>query len=351
MSNREKDPTLTKPLKLKTYNWPEIADKFLADLYDEDYITREHIPDIATDFRLEYKLNKEFAYLYIDKAVRKRLGWLPCIVCGKTSVMQTGENPPKFYCGKHIPPYKIQHREKVETDAESQYEIESRLYSFALNFLFKYQDPGKKILRSELIKAMDDYIEHFSLKYNDVQKIADKAILEFREKSRTTPEFKTAYQELYKTEEKISEPATIDKIDPGSDIKSIDKISNSQQKSLIESTKTIDKIDPGSDIKSIDKISNSQQKSLIESTKSIDKIDLGSDIESIDKTPIDPFDSKLQVLKNQKGIQIRYRTCGKKTCKCASKREEDMHGPYIYKIEWNPQRKKQIWKYQGKYEC
>ncbi len=82
--------------------------------------------------------------------------------------------------------------------------------------------------------------------------------------------------------------------------------------------------------------------------KSIDKIDPGPEIESIDKTPIVPFDSKLQVLKNQKGIQIRYRTCGKKTCKCTSKREEDMHGPYIYKIEWDPQRKKQIWKYQGK---
>ena len=129
-------------------------------------------------------------------------------------------------------------------------------------------------------------------------------------------------------------------------MESIDKISSGGD--LPE--KSIDKTPFISDEMSIDKISNSQQKSLISSTKSIDKIDPGSDIESIDKTPIDPFDSKLQVLTNQKSIQIRYRTCGKKTCKCTSKREKDMHGPYIYKIEWDPQRKKQIWKYQGKYK-
>lgn len=92
----------------------------------------------------------------------------------------------------------------VETQVESQDEIESRLYSFALNFLFTSQDPSKKILSSELINAINDYIEHFSLKYSTVQKLADKAISEFREKSKTTLEFKTAYQELYKTEEKIS---------------------------------------------------------------------------------------------------------------------------------------------------
>lgn len=95
----------------------------------------------------------------------------------------------------------------IETQVESQDEIESRLYSFASNFLFNYQDPGKKILRSELINAVNDYIEHFSLEYNDVQKLADEAIAEFREKSKTISEFKTAHQELYKTKEKkVSTP-------------------------------------------------------------------------------------------------------------------------------------------------
>ncbi|MFX0170434.1 MAG: hypothetical protein ACFE9L_00785 [Candidatus Hodarchaeota archaeon] len=93
----------------------------------------------------------------------------------------------------------------VETQVDSHEEIESRLYSFALNFLFNFQDPEQKILRSELIKTMNDYIKHHSLVYTEVQKLADEAIAEFREKSKATPEFKTAYQEYYKTEEKIEQ--------------------------------------------------------------------------------------------------------------------------------------------------
>ncbi|MFX0173816.1 MAG: hypothetical protein ACFE9L_18185 [Candidatus Hodarchaeota archaeon] len=92
----------------------------------------------------------------------------------------------------------------IETQVESHEEIESRLYSFALNFLFNFQDSGQKILRSELVKAITDYIEYHSLQYTEVQRLVDNAISEFREKSKTKPEFKTAYQELYKSEEKIA---------------------------------------------------------------------------------------------------------------------------------------------------
>ena len=36
--------------------------------------------------------------------------------------------------------------------------------------------------------------------------------------------------------------------------------------------------------------------------------------------------------KIEEGIQIRYRKCGKKNCKCNSGRQEDLHGPYKYNL-------------------
>ena len=110
---------MTKP---RTLNWYQTAEEFLENMirlgkYDEDYLTKEHIPDIAQDFKIEYSLDEEVAYKYIDKAVRKRLGWLPCIVCGEASVMQTGDTPRRFYCSDHIPPFTI---EKPEPESPEQ---------------------------------------------------------------------------------------------------------------------------------------------------------------------------------------------------------------------------------------
>lgn len=46
-----------------------------------------------------------------------------------------------------------------------------------------------------------------------------------------------------------------------------------------------------------------------------------------------------------KNIILKWQKCGKgcKTCK-----EGKGHGPYYYRIVWNPETKRQVWKYIGK---
>lgn len=59
------------------------------------------------------------------------------------------------------------------------------------------------------------------------------------------------------------------------------------------------------------------------------------------------FSSTNESPRKEKGIQIRYRKCGKKNCKCNSGRQEDLHGPYKYRVTWDPKLKKRIWEYLG----
>ena len=49
-----------------------------------------------------------------------------------------------------------------------------------------------------------------------------------------------------------------------------------------------------------------------------------------------------------KGFQVRFRKCGKNTCKCASG-GENLHGPYLYKVTYDKIAKKQHWQYLGRY--
>ncbi len=238
--------------KSKNCNWPKIAEEILAKFENPK---KDDLKYLARDFARQHKIKPKWALIYLEKAFLKRNNKPEAtkknnellddaytfaiqvlqrkgtedIVNRQLDVFyqfesdgltleqsyeinhhakeefeQATKEEPEFKTSQELISKKeTESSTSIEVHGESQDEIESRIYSVALNFLFNFQDPGKEILRSELIKTMNDYIEYFSLKYSAVQKLADKAISEFREKSRTTPKFKTAYQELYKTEEKI----------------------------------------------------------------------------------------------------------------------------------------------------